>query len=142
MVTLHKQIVWGPCGFLLWYLCLFSFLFTDRYLDYFTTPCFIFVRDSLSYLALLGLHFHICLSPSTVAFSHLEWVILIFFLGRIAIEVDQFMSVKKAERKASRQRLHQGSSYVVCPTPDDSVQSVTTSSEENLTQKRITNYFG
>ena len=114
---------------------------TDRYLDYFTTPYFVFVRDSLSYIVLLGLHFDICLSPSTVAFSRLEWIILTFFLGRIAIEVDQFMSVKKAERKASRQRLHQGSSYVVCSTPDHSVQVVTTSLEENLTWKRITNYF-
>ena len=117
------------------------FSFTDRYLDYFTTPYFIFVRDSLSYLALLGLHFDICLSPSTVAFSRLEWVILIFFLGRIAIEVDQFMSVKKANRKVLRQRSQQGSSYVACATPDDSVQVVTTSSEENLTLRRLTKYF-
>ncbi|PFX17927.1 Transient receptor potential-gamma protein [Stylophora pistillata] len=54
----------------------------------------------LSYFTLLGLHFAICLSPSTVSFSGLECVIFVFFLGRILMEVDQFISAKKAGVKA------------------------------------------
>ena len=115
--------------------------FTDFYLDYFTTPYFIFVRDSLSYLTLLGLHFALCLSPPTLAFSRLEWVILIFFLGRIAIEVDQFMGARKGVRKAAaRQTSHQGSSYAAC-SPADDIQTMTTSSEENVVLKKFSNYF-
>lgn len=104
----------------------------------------------MSYLALLGLHFDICLSPSTLAFTKLEWVIFLFFIGRIVIEIDQFMSVKKSRRKEpleghwtpgkeSRQRLYRGSSYEVCASPDD-VQVVMTA-EENVTRKRLINYF-
>ena len=66
------------------------------------------------------------------------------------IEIDQFMSVKKSRRKEhlerqwtprkeSRQRLHRGSSYEVCASPDD-VQIVMTA-EENVTPKRLINYF-
>ena len=73
-----------------------------------------------------------------------------FFIGRIVIEIDQFMSVKKSRRKEpleqhwtpgeeSRQRLYRGSSYEVCASPDD-VQVVMTA-EENVTRKRLINYF-
>ena len=66
------------------------------------------------------------------------------------IEIDQFMSVKKSRRKEplerhwtpgneSRQRLYRGSSYEVCASPDD-VQVVMTA-EENVTRKRLVNYF-
>ena len=55
------------------------------------TPYFIFVRDTLSYLALLGLHLFICLAPSTIAFSGVEWAIFLFFLGRIAMEGRHFI---------------------------------------------------
>lgn len=117
--------------------------FTEKYLDYFTTPYFIFFRDTLSYLTLLGLHFAICLSPSTVAFSRLEWVILVFFLGRIVTEFDQFMGATKAGRKGrkSRQRSLHGSNYEVC-TPVDQ-QNATTSSDGNVKVglKRLANYF-
>ena len=63
--------------------------FTDLYLDYFTTPYFIFVRDTLSYFILLGLHFIICLSHSVVEFSVTEVAILVFFIGRFVVELDQ-----------------------------------------------------
>ncbi|XP_022789480.1 uncharacterized protein LOC111329136 [Stylophora pistillata] len=72
----------------------------ENYMDYFTTPYFVFFRDTVSYLTLLGLHFAICLSPSTVSFSGLEWFVLIFFMGRILMEADQFIS-SKMERKRS-----------------------------------------
>ena len=63
--------------------------FTDLYHDYFTTPYFIFARDTLSYFLLLGLHFIICLSQSVVKFSVTEVAILVFFIGRFAVELDQ-----------------------------------------------------
>lgn len=55
------------------------------------TPYFIFVRDTLSYLVLLALHVFICLAPSQIPFSGLEWAIFVFFLGRIAMEGKQFV---------------------------------------------------
>jgi len=62
------------------------------------TPYFIFVRDTLSYLALLGLHLFICLAPSTIAFSGVEWAIFLFFLGRIAMEGKQFFRANVLRR--------------------------------------------
>ena len=116
--------------------------FTEKYLDYFTTPYFIFFRDTLSYLTLLGLHFAICLSPSTLAFSRIEWVVLVFFLGRIVTEFDQFMGNTKAWGKGGRyshpRSLH-GSNYEVCTQVDQ--QSTATSSDENAGLKRFANYF-
>ncbi|KAL9984405.1 hypothetical protein ACROYT_G006693 [Oculina patagonica] len=112
----------------------------EKYLDYFTTPYFIFFRDTLSYLTLLGLHFAICLSPSTVAFSRLEWVILIFFLGRILTEFDQFMSgTKHGRKRQSRHKSLHGSTYEVCTPVDE--KNGATSSDENVVMKRFSNYF-
>lgn len=76
----------------------FRFFMTDRYLDYFTTPYFIFVRDTLSYLFLLGLHVAICLSPSVVPFSAVEWVISVFFAGRFLSEFKQYNNRKTTKR--------------------------------------------
>ena len=59
------------------------------YLKYLKTPYFIFVRDALSYLALVVLHYAFCLAPSSLAFSGLEWSILIFFMGRSLVEYRQ-----------------------------------------------------
>ena len=121
---------------------MFIFFFTEKYLDYFTTPYFIFFRDTLSYLTLLGLHFAICLSPSTLAFSRIEWVVLVFFLGRIVTEFDQFMGSTKAGRKGGRysppRSLH-GSNYEVCTQVDQ--QRTAMSSDENTGLKRFANYF-
>lgn len=70
------------------------FISTETYRKYFITPYFLFIRDTLSYLALLGLHLSICLSPTSVGFSGLEWAILIFFMGRLAMEIKQFCVIK------------------------------------------------
>ena len=75
----------------------------DKYLDYFTTPYFIFLRDTLSYLLLLGLHIAICLSPATVPFSALEWVILVFFIGRFLSEVKQYTNRAATRNPKKRQ---------------------------------------
>ena len=74
-------------------------------MDYFTTPYFIFVRDTLSYLSLLGLHIAICLSPSIVPFSAVEWVIAVFFVGRLLSEFKQYNDRKTSKRLKSIKRL-------------------------------------
>ena len=71
-------------------------------MEYFTTPYFIFVRDTLSYLTLLGLHFALCLAPSSIPFSGLEWAILVFFMGRILMESKQFLNVKTQNAQLGR----------------------------------------
>ena len=58
------------------------------------TPYFIFLRDTVSYLVLLALHCAVCLAPSTVPFTELEVVIIVFFLGRITLELQQLVSAK------------------------------------------------
>ena len=50
------------------------------------------------------------------------------------------MGAKKADKKAARQTLHQGLSYVVCPPPDES-QPKMKESKENVLLKKLTNYF-
>ena len=69
----------------------------DNYRDYFTTPYFVFIRDALSYLALLGLHFTICLETSSISFTWIEWAILVFFMGRVLFEREQFTNNKDEE---------------------------------------------
>jgi len=73
-------------------------------MDYFTTPYFLFFRETLSSVVLLGLLFVICLMPSTLTISELECVILLFFLGRVVLEVDKVMVAVKAGRRATRRR--------------------------------------
>lgn len=68
-----------------------------KYKEYFTVPYFIFVRDTLIYLALLGLHFAICFEPSQLPFSNLEWAILVFFLGRLFTEIKQVVDMAKTK---------------------------------------------
>ena len=74
--------------------------------EYFTTPYFIFARDTLSYFFLLGLHVAICLSPSAIAFTIVEWAFLVFFVGRFALELDQ--CYKSAPKGLSVSTHHQG----------------------------------
>lgn len=77
---------------------LFLFLVTDPifliYLDYAESPYYKFVRDTLSYLFLLALHFALCLEPSTKRISGLEWTIFVFFAGRYLVEGKQIMEQK------------------------------------------------
>lgn len=61
----------------------------QRYKEFFILPYFIFVRDTLSYLALLGLHLALCVEPSQLEFSVLEWTILVFLFGRLLVEIKQ-----------------------------------------------------
>ena len=70
-------------------------LFLESYVEYFTTPYFVFLRDTLSYLALLALHFALCLETSSIPFSGLEWAIFIFFLGRFLMEIQQILGQKR-----------------------------------------------
>ncbi|XP_020619072.1 short transient receptor potential channel 2-like isoform X3 [Orbicella faveolata] len=75
------------------------------YLEYLKTPYFIFVRDTLSYVALLGLHYAFCLSPSSLAFSGLEWSILIFFIGRSLVEFEQIrLIIKRIKGRREREK--------------------------------------
>ena len=73
-------------------------LSTEWYLAYFLTPYFIFLRDTLSYLALLLFHCVLCFSPSTIAFSGLEVAIFLFFLGRLMMEVKQIVGTLDEQR--------------------------------------------
>ena len=69
------------------------FAVPEIYLISLETPYFTFVRDTLSYIVLLLLHYALCLSPTTLPFSGLEWVILIFFTGRYLVERKQIGDV-------------------------------------------------
>ena len=75
-----------------------------RYKDIFTLPYFIFVRDTLSYLALLGLHLAICLEPSQLSFSYVEWAILVFLFGRLLMEINQIVYLAHSEGKGKKAR--------------------------------------
>ena len=79
----------------------------DKYKEFFKIPYFIFVRDTLSYLALLAMHLAICVQPSQVSFSGLEWVILVFFLGRLLNEVKQIIDMRRT-RSANQEKLTLG----------------------------------
>lgn len=68
----------------------------DNYKRYFHIPYFIFIRDTLSYLALVGLHFAICLEPSQLPFSGLEWTILVFLFGRLLVEIKQIADMARS----------------------------------------------
>ena len=70
-----------------------------------------FLRDTLSYLVLLGFHFALCLETSSIPFSGLEWAILVFFLGRILNEIKQFLDVKVKRKKKSGITNSEGSKY-------------------------------
>ncbi|XP_078352011.1 uncharacterized protein LOC144636698 isoform X2 [Oculina patagonica] len=65
----------------------------------YSTPYAKYVRDTLSYIVLAVLHYVLCLSPSTLAFSRLEWVILIFFMGRYLVEGQQFWDIMQRMKK-------------------------------------------
>ena len=61
------------------------------YRAYFKIPCFIFIRDIVSYLVLLALHLALSVEWSQLSFSTLEWAILVFFAGRFLIEMKQII---------------------------------------------------
>ena len=53
----------------------------------------------LTYLVLLGLHFAICVESSQLAFSGLEWAILVFLVGRLFTEIKQVVDLARSEEK-------------------------------------------
>lgn len=78
---------------------------TQIYPVYLETPYFTFLRDTLSYISLLVLHYALCLAPSSIEFSGLEWAILIFFIGRYLVERQQICDVMlhiKRQRENSK----------------------------------------
>ncbi|CAH3192469.1 unnamed protein product [Porites evermanni] len=77
----------------------------ENYRDYFTTPYFIFVRDTLSYLALLGLHFAVCLSPSSIEMTGLEWAIMVFFMGRTLLEIQHLRAIYMDTKRYNQREL-------------------------------------
>ena len=84
----------------------FSTALHEDYKEYFTIPYFIFIRDTLSYLALLALHFAICIEPSQLSFSGLEWAILVFIFGRLLVEIKQIADLARtADRKTKKRAL-------------------------------------
>ena len=97
---------------------LFNFI-PGSYVEYLATPYFIFVRDTLSYLTLLGLHLALCLSPSVIPFSGLEWVILVFFMGRILLESKQFRNVKVDQGRDIAFKKQMGNKYTRCSGNDE-----------------------
>ena len=78
-----------------------------------------FIRDTLSYLTLLGLHIALCLETSSIPFSSLEWAILVFFLGRILMESRQFLDVKIQRESQSATRILGGSKYQICSETEE-----------------------
>ena len=106
-------------------------------------PYFIFVRDSLSYLALLALHFFICLSPSRIRFSGAEWGIFIFFLGRIVMETKQLLRAKRRCTEVQTRKLcARGSEYMSCKdTEDNDDTGIKTIQKDGAIVKTLNNYI-
>ena len=109
---------------------------------YFTTPYFIFVRDTLSYLTLLGLHFALCLSPSVLPFSGLEWVILVFFVGRILMESKQFRNVKIDRGRGIVTKKQMGNKYTRCSENEEQGAQNEIRSGENGEGEEVDQSYG
>ena len=69
----------------------------------------------------------------------MEWAIFVFFVARTLTEIDQFMGTKIAEKKATKQRLLHGSTYVNLPSPPEKRETVKSSSANLL--KGFSKYF-
>ena len=53
-------------------------------------------------MVLLALHLAICVEPSKLSFSGVEWAIIVFFAGRLLTEMNQIVDVA---RKPSEHRI-------------------------------------
>jgi hypothetical protein len=114
------------------------------YLDYFNTPYFIFVRDTLSYLALLGLHFAVCLQPSKLRPTVSEWLILAFFLGRLLMEIDQVISGMRREKRQAKSvniRKEEQVSSVKIKEENPSDSSSGGGKRQQTIMKQLSKYF-
>ena len=65
-------------------------------------------------MALVVLHFALCLAPSSIPFSGTEWVILVFFVGRILKEVEQFLNSTIKQKKEGVTKTKMGLKYNRC----------------------------
>ena len=89
------------------YLLLSTFFvgFEGKYKAYFAIPYFVFLRDMISYLALVALHIAICLESSQLPLSGLEWVISVFFCGRLLVETKQIADIARSKDKKMRLKI-------------------------------------
>lgn len=60
------------------------------YLDYLTTPFVIFLKDKLSQVVFIALHFIMCVLGSSVAPRTEEYLILVFYIGSLLSEFQQY----------------------------------------------------
>ncbi|XP_068739836.1 short transient receptor potential channel 7-like [Montipora capricornis] len=77
----------------------------ECYLKSLKIPYLKFVRDTLSYIVLLGLQCVLCVVPSTIKFSKLEWVILVFVFGRFLVECKQFEGTRRRLKKRKADKM-------------------------------------
>ena len=106
--------------------------YSELYLEYFTTPYFVFVRDTLSYLALLGLQFVMCITPSRIPISEMEWVIFAFFMGRILIEFRQLVQAKISQKKKTTANTESSAG---------SKDAVRPAEEKSFTYRKLQQYY-
>jgi len=62
----------------------------DMYLDYLTTPFVIFLKDKLSQVVFIALHFRMCVLGSSVEPRNEEYLILVFYVGLLLSEFQQY----------------------------------------------------
>ncbi|XP_068683343.1 uncharacterized protein [Montipora foliosa] len=77
-------------------------------------PFWKFVFDTISYITLVCLHLAICVAPSTLDVSVVEWVILVFFVGRALAESKQLAAIAKRRHKVGDGRHHATTCNIVC----------------------------
>lgn len=83
-------------------LCAIFFSLSDLYLNYLRTPFVISIKDRLSQVVHLGLHFRLCVLASSVSVRTEEWLTLIFYIGFMLSEYQQYRSSKSAKEKRVR----------------------------------------
>ena len=66
------------------------FFLADKYLSYLTTPFVIFLKDKLSQFVFIVLHLRISVLPSSVSAKTEEYLILIFYVGSLLTEFQQY----------------------------------------------------
>lgn len=64
------------------------------YLGYLTTPFVIFLKDKISQVVFIALHFRMCVLPSSVSPRTEEFLILVFYIGLIFSEIQQYLTSK------------------------------------------------
>lgn len=83
-------------------MCYLFFSLSDLYLNYLRTPFVISIKDRLSQVVHLGLHFRLCVLASSVSVRTEEWLTLIFYIGFMLSEYQQYRSSKSAKEKRVR----------------------------------------